>query len=261
MSKESTARQFARAAQDDSHLDRMVDPEYAAISVKAILALILAGIGALALLPKQPYLSIPGISYRLPILVVLPLVALAAAVAALRSIRRSEGTVIGLRPAIVATVLSAAFVIGSIGLHGYIQYHEKELRRSLLEEAQVYLERLMQEEYEPVYQDMAANNPEIAKAGLTFNQWRSRIHTLMMTAGDYYGKNLQRQDLVKPKDPSEGTDRRGVVVHRFRFKRGAVDLSFVFTDSDQGWELMGVGASGVAVFPKRDDKPKKRYEE
>lgn len=261
MSDQSTANSVAQGPEDDTLLDRMVDPEYAAISVKAILSLILAGIAALALLPSPLYLSIPGIGYGLPLLIVLPLVALAAAVAALRSIRRSEGTLVGLRAATLAAVLSAAFVIGSIGLHGYMQYREKELHRSLLEAAQGYLELMMQEKYEPVYQEMAANNPLIAEKGPTFNQWSSHTKHLMTTGGDYYGRDLQRHGVKKPEDPTEGTDAGGEVVYRFRFKRGGVDLSFIFRDTDQGWKLMGVGANGVAVFPKRGDKPKKRYEE
>ncbi|NIA20750.1 MAG: hypothetical protein GWP05_02010 [Anaerolineaceae bacterium] len=261
MSKESPANQPPREAGDDAHLDRMVEPEYAAVSMKAILALILTGLGALALLPKQPYLSIPAISYRLPILIVLPLIALAAAVAALRAIRRSEGTLIGLKAATVATVLSAAFILGSIGQHGYMQYRQKELLRTLREAAQGYLELVMQEKYEPVYQELAANNPLIAERGPTFKRWRSNIHRFMTTLGDYYGRNLQRQDLVRPKDPSEGADLRGVVVHRFRFERGGVDLNFVFKDTDQGWKLMVAEPRPIGVFPKRGDKPKKRYEE
>ncbi len=261
MSEQSTANSVAQGPEDDTLLDRMVEPEYAAISVKAILSLILAGIGALALLPKQPYLPIDGIIYRLPILIVLPLVALAASVTALRSIRRSEGTLVGLRAATLAAVLSAAFVIGSIGLHGYIQYRENELHRSLLEATQGYLELLMQEKYEPVYQEMAANNPLIAEKGSTFNQWSSHVKQLMTTGGDYYGRDLQRHGIKKPEDPTEGTDHRGQVGYRFRFERGAVDLNFVFRDTDQGWKLIGAGASGAAVFPKRGDKPKRRYEE
>jgi len=260
MSDQSTANSAAQGPEDDTLLDRMVEPEYAAISVKAILSLILAGISALALLPSPLYLSFPGIGYGLPLLIVLPLVALAASVAALRSIRRSEGTLVGLRAATLAAGLSAAFVIGSIGLHGYTQYREKQLHRTLLEATQRHLELMMQEKYEPVYLEMAANNPRIAEKGPTLNQWSSRIKQLMTTGGDYYGRDLHRHGIKKPEDPTEGTDPRGQVVYRFRFKRGGVDLSFVFRDSGQGWKLMGVGANGVAVFPRRGDQPKKRYE-
>ncbi|MBN2582622.1 MAG: hypothetical protein JXL80_06105 [Planctomycetes bacterium] len=250
----------AQPPQDNAHRDRAVEPEYAAVSVMAILALILAGIGALALLPKQAYVLIPGLPYKAPILLVLPVASFFFALLARRKIVCSEGTLVGLRAANTAVMLSAAFVLGSIGLHGYLQHRQYTLNEAMLADAQHYLDRILQDDYEGVYNEMMANNPALAATGLSLKRFRSEIRGVLNSGGDYYGRNLQSQDVRVPDDPSQPAEIQGRVVHRFHFKKGAVDLTFVFAQRNGQWKLMVVGQTVTAEFPKPGSVPKKRYE-
>jgi hypothetical protein len=248
------------ALRDDAHLDRAVEPEYAAVSVMAILALILTGVGALAMLPQQAYVGIPGVTYRAPILLVLPVASLLFALAARRKIVRSEGTLVGLRAATAAVALSALFVAGSVALHGYLQHRQYSLNQAILTETQGYLDRLLNEDYESVYREIAANNPGIVSEGLSPTAFGEMIGSLLKQGGDYYGRRLQNQGVTMPEDTTEDGEIRGYVTHRFLFKRGAVDLNFIFAQRDGRWKLMLVKPSMAFEFLPPDAKPKKRFD-
>jgi len=248
------------APRDDAHLDRAVEPEYAAVSVMAILALILTGVGALAMLPRQAYVGIPGVTYRAPILLVLPVASLLFALVARRKIVRSEGTLVGLRAATAAVTLSAVFVAGSVALHGYLQHRQYSLNQALLTETQGYLDRLLNGDYESVYREMAANNPGIVSEGLSPTVFGEMVGSRLKGGGDYYGRRLQNQGVTVPDDAADGGEIRGYVTHRFLFKRGAVDLNFIFAEQDGRWKLMLVKPSMAFEFLPPDAKPKKRFE-
>jgi hypothetical protein len=212
------------------------------------------------MLPRQAYVGVPGFTYRAPILLVLPLASLLFALAARRKIVRSEGTLVGLSAANAAVLLSALFVIGSVALHGHIQHRQYTLNRAMLTSAEEHLGRILSEDYESVYREMAGNNPAIVGEGLSPTVFRKLVHSALNDGGDYYGRRLQGQVTKVPDDPTEGTDIQGRVTHRLLFKQGVVDFNFIYLQQDGTWRLMFVNVSPAHEFLPADAKPKKRFE-
>jgi len=247
----------------EAYLDRMVEPEYASISSGAIGALVLAGVAVLAFLPLPAYLPLPFTVFRFPILLVLPLVAIPFALAAMRSIRKSEGTRVGLGLAQAALILAVVETLGAAALHGTQQYHEYALQESLVREAETHLQCVLGDRPDDLFTELVANDPEWTKHEQGYRRlWRNVQAYLHQTGGDYFGRRLQQTRIRAPGSAEQGQFTMGVAIHRLRFREGAMDLVFRFHLVGRQWKLVDVSPTGgVMEFPDDNEKPKKRFEE
>jgi len=252
-----------RPPPQEAYLDRVVEPEYASISAAAIGALVLAGISVLAFLPVPADLPLPLTVFRFPILLVLPLATLVFAAAAMRGIRRSEGTKIGLGLAQAALILAVVETLGAGALHGARQYHDYSLQQSLVREADVRLGYVLDDQSEPLYQELFRNSPELAKYESELRRLWQDIQAYMHTrGGDYFGRRLQQTHIGWADDPAGGQVEIGVAIFRLRFREGAMDITFRFRLEDGRWQLTDFRPSfGVMDFPDDDETPKKRFDE
>lgn len=248
----------------DARLDRAVEPEYAAVSGWAIVALILAGIAVVAFAPTPAYLPLPGTWIRFPLLLALPLAAIGVALGAARDIRRSEGTKVGLTLARAALVLALVTALGAGVFHGLRQYQEYTLHRTLVERGDEVLQWVIDNEKQAVFQTMLANDPGWAEHRGAFDrQWDFLQRYLRDPAlgGQYYGRFVQQTTILPPTEPDDPPFDRGRVVHRFRMGNGAMDVLIHFLHVDGQWKLVRVlPSTGALVFPKDNETPKPRFE-
>jgi len=247
----------------EAYLDRVVEPEYASISAAAIGALVLAGISVLAFLPVPANLPLPLTAFRFPILLVLPLTTLVFAAAAMRSIRKSEGTKVGLGLAQAALILAVVELLGAAALHGARQYHDYSLQQSLVREAEVRLGYVLDDQPAPLYAELLRNSPGLAQYETELRRlWQRTQRYMHATGGDYFGRRLQQTRIRAPDSPEEGPFEIGIAIFRLRFREGAMDIMFRFRLEEDQWKLTDFRpAGGVMDFPDDDETPKKRFEE
>jgi len=251
---------------DSSHLDRAVEPEYASVSVAAIAALALAALGLTALLPVDVTLALfPG-WFQVPLLIFIPLGTIPFALAVMRSIRRSAGTKVGLPLAQAALVLALLATVGSAALHGARQYREHRLLETLVEDSDRYLESLLKGDYRSVFDELARNNPPPGSLEEQFEFWKKNFDDFLYKGGDYYGRTLSTSQRFPPERPEDPPGGLGLVVYKFRFSEGILNIRFIFRLDDgqlfgpYGWKLMAVRPERAYEFPEADEKPKKRFE-
>lgn len=253
---------------DDAHLDRLVEPEYAAVSGAAIFALVLAAVSVVAFLPAPLDLPLPMTWLRLPILLVLPLTAIAASLAAWRSIRRSEGTRTGLRLAQAALALALVATLGSGAMHAVGQVHRYELQRSLVEVANGYLQRVLTDQPDIIFGDLVRNGvAPLDEKPNYLNAWKTAQYYMHEGSGDYYGLRLEKAGAfvqsVAPKDrPGEEEILQdfGEVIYRLQYAKGAIDLRFGFRLVEGQWKLINFNQGFALELPKDGAQPKKRFE-
>lgn len=245
---------------DEAHLDRAVEPEYAAISGWAVFSLILAAIGAVALLPYkfQPYLPLPLVRYRLPILIIIPLAAAILALVARRGIHHSGGTRVGLQPARIALGLSLLFIAGSLCYHGLYQRTELLLQDQLQAAAAGDLQDLFAERYDAILDRLAANGVPVPR---NRQNWIAEKHYYLYNGGDYYGRSLQVLVMQTVEDSPEQTRLMGVAVYRLLFKEWSLDLRMQYVRVNDEWKLVALEGSGNHwTAPKEGVKAKARFE-
>jgi len=271
-----------KGAPDEAHLDRAVEPEYAAVSIAAIAALVLAVVGLVAFKPSQPPLPLASRGwFQLPILLLIPVAAVAVALGSLRSIRRSEGTKAGQPLALAALVLALATAAGSTGFHAVRQYREHERMQSLVAASSYWLDLLLREHYRTVFDELVRSHPlDNGEAEKIFPGWEKRVRGYLFDGGDYYGRRLQDTNIAEPSEEELGTQVEwyrhhsesfgaipspppydaGVAIHRLKFKESGVDIPFVFWWVDGRWRLINVSPRPALVFPEPGEAPKKRFE-
>jgi hypothetical protein len=253
--------QNRRLGPDEAHLDRAVEPEYAAISGWAVFALILAAIGALALLPAayQPYLPWPTLlRYHLPILLVIPIVSGILALMAMGSIRRSGGTRVGLQPARIALGLSLLFMAGSLCYHGLHQRTEILLQDQLQAAAAGDLQDLFANNYDALLARLAANGGNVPRDK---RSWIAETHYYLYDGGDYYGRKLQALEMRPVEVSPEQTRLDGMAVYRLTFKEWTLDLRLQYVRMNDEWKLVSMeGAGNPMTAPKEGVQPKPRFE-
>ncbi len=245
---------------DEAHLDRAVEPEYAAISGWAVFALILAAIGALALLPAayQPYLPLPLVRYRLRILIIIPLASVLLALFAMRGIRTSGGTRVGLQPARIALGLSLLFIAGSLLYHGLHQRSELLLQDQLLASVNGDLGDLLADRYDALLDRLAANGGAVPHDR---RQWIAQTHYLLYEGGDYYSRKLQVLVMQPVEVAPEQTRLDGVAIYRLTFKNWNLDLRLQYVRVNDAWKLVAAEGSGNPLSaPLEGVQPKKRFE-
>ena len=253
---------------DDAPLDRLVEPEYAAISGAAIFALVLAALSVAAFLPAPLDLPLPMTWLRLPILLILPLTAVALALAARRSILRSEGTRTGLGLAQAALALALLITLGAGAMHGFGQVRRYQLQRALVEVAEAYLQHVLTDKPDIVFGDLVRNGAVTLDDKPGFLQgWKTAQYYMHEGSGDYYGRRLEKAGAtvqsVAPKDKpgeEEILEDFGEVIHRLQFAQGAVDLRFGFRLVDGQWKLVTYNQGFSREFPKDDTRPKRRFD-
>ena len=223
-------------------------------------SLILAAIGALALLPAayQPYLPLPVVRYRLPILIIIPLAAAVLALAARRGIRRSGGTRVGLQPARIALGLSLLFIAGSLGYHGLHQRSELLLQDQLPAATAGDLQDHLATRYDALLDRLAANGGNVPRDR---QRWSAEKRYYLYNGGDYYGRKLLVL-LMQPVEVSpEQTRLEGVAVYRLLFKEWSLDLRLQYIRVNDAWKLVNLECSGNPMTaPKEGAQPKPRFE-
>lgn len=245
---------------DEAHLDRAVEPEYAAISGWAVFSLILAAIGALSLLPAayQPYLPLPLVRYRLPILIIIPLAAAVLALGAMRTIRRSGGTRVGLQPARIALVLSLLFIAGSLCYHGLHQRSELLLQDQLQATSADDLQCLLTGRFDELIDRLTANGGNLPRSR---PQWIAQTQFLLNNGGDYYGRKLQVLDMQPVEVAPEQTQLGGRAIYRLSFKDWNLDLRLQYVRANDQWKLVAAESTGNPLSaPREGAKAKKRFE-
>lgn len=247
---------------DDARLDRAVEPEYASVSGLAIFALLLATVGVVAFLPLPAGLPLPMTWFRLPILLLVPLTTLPFSVAAIRQIRSSAGTKVGIALAHSALALSLIFAIGAGTVHGLSQWEHHKRQQTLVSAAGGILSAILNNQPDTVLATLIQSGVVTpADRGRFLIHWKQTQH-LLHRGGEYYGRKLNQIGAYKQdtKDESEARYDIGVVVYRLQFKRAALDLKFRFSLIEEQWKLVGITESQALVLPDDDAKPKRRFE-
>jgi len=245
---------------DEAHLDRAVEPEYAAISGWAVFSLILAAIGAVALLPVdyQPYLPLPFVRYRLPILIIIPLAAAILALIARRGIRHSGGTRVGLQPARIALGLSLLFIAGALCYHGLLQRSELLLQDQLQTAIAGDLGDLLADRYDAVLDRLAANGGNVPRDR---RQWIAQTHYLLYNGGDYYDRKLMDLKTGWVDVAPEQKQLVGVAIYRLMFKEWSLDLRLQYVRVNDEWKLVSLeGSPNPMTAPKEGVQAKRRFE-
>ena len=220
----------------EMEMDRVVEPEYASVSGTAILALILAPLGLLAL--KAIYFHMFGLP--VPILLIIPIISLAIALAAVRGIRHSEGTRVGIKLAITAATLSALIFVGATAYHGHQIYQQQSRLNDLMTLAQRDTELIFTGRYDTIYNRMLLNNPALATRQ-PLADWTAHLDELLYSGGDYYGSRLEAVRMfnmrLNEEDPTAPEELLAVVVRRLVFRHGAADLIFNYMHHRDQWQL------------------------
>jgi hypothetical protein len=255
---------------DDAHLDRVVEPEYASVSGAAIFAVVLSAISVVAFLPVSADLPLPWTWLRLPLLLTVPLAAVGVALAARRSIRRSEGTRTGLRVAQIALVLALVITVGAGTMHGIRQVRRHQLLVSLIEKADGYLQSVLNDQPEAIFSDLVVNGARSPKDRPGYvDSWRMAQREFHGGSGEYYGRKLQQAvPIMRAAGAKGGPDENqeeveqdtGLVTHRLLFANQAIDMQFLFVLVEGQWKLVSFGFAPVSEWPKAGQQPKKRFD-
>lgn len=247
---------------DDTRLDRVVEPEYASVSGLAIFALLLATVGVVAFLPLPAGLPLPMTWFRLPILLLVPLATIPFAVTAIRQIRSSAGTKVGIALAHSALALSLIFAIGAGTVHGLGQWGHHKRQLALVSAAENILSAILNNQPDTVLAALVRSGVATpANRGKFLMHW-NQTQRLLHGDGPYYGRMLNRIGAYKQdaEDASEARYDIGVVIYRLQFQRAALDLRFQFRLIEDQWKLVGITESQAFVLPGDDAKPKRRFE-
>jgi len=226
----------------DGGLDRATDPEYAAVSTKAVLALVLSLAGAGA------FLAAP--------MLVLAMMGLVLGLAALRQIRRSEGVLAGRGIALGGVAVGAAILVAATAHHASVWLGEHRMLSALESRSYEIADDLIADRYAEVYAMM----PEKfrGQAGTGPEQFRARMAPLLGGAGSVLRRSLVSLQVLQTEDgqtlaPAE---------MRVELERRYLQFTIWFKQVPDGqWELVGVAGAetfeslGKFGAPEPDEAP------
>jgi hypothetical protein len=207
----------------DGQLDRAIDPEYAAISTMAVVALGTSIAGAAA------FLGAP--------LVAVPLLGLVIGLAALRKIRRSQGVLAGRGVALAAVLVGGAVAAGAAAYHVQAYLRTQAMLQSLETRAYAVVDDLAAGQYQKVYEMMPEQFRRRQGAGV--DAFRGRMEPSFKGAGPLVRRTLLSLQVIQSED--------GTVVApalmRMEFERRYLDMSVYFLEAAPGrWDIVGVAA-------------------
>jgi hypothetical protein len=220
------AKTLSAKLPSDAELDRATDPEYAAISTMAIIALIVGGAGVFALI------------FQAGPLVIIPVVALVLGVAALLKIRRSDGVLTGAKLAIIAIVLGGGLAIVSGGRLAVTWWTERQINADLKQRAMEIVDAMIAGEYGKVWNETPAGYRSQFGPGIKGLQ--DRFAPQFQGAGNMVSRELKS---LTWRQSNEGAYivRSEVYVE---FERRYLDVEVWFRLMPDGkWHFDGVGAS------------------
>ena len=226
----------------DGGLDRATDPEYAAVSTKAVLALVLSLAGAGA------FLAAP--------MLVLAMMGLVLGLAALRQIRRSEGVLAGRGIARGAVAAGAAILVAATAYHASAWLAERRMLSDLESRSYEIIDDLIADRYAEVYAMM----PEKfrGQAGTGPEPFRARMAPLLKGAGSVLRRSLVSLQVLQTEDGQTLAPAQ----MRVELERRRLDFTVWFIQSADGrWELAGVGGAeafdslGTSESPAPDEAP------
>jgi hypothetical protein len=205
----------------EDRLDSATDLEYAAVCPMAVVALIVGVLGATALV-AGPRVGVP-------------VVAIVLGLVSLRTIRRSEGVVVGRRLALAAVVLGVATGALGGGYHLSIWLGERQTFEDLKRRSAETIDAIVASRYEEVFEQLPADSLQ-GKAGLA--SFRKGIRDLFEGGGSLVGRELMSLQIL----PTE----RGVLVApaatRVTLDRRILEMTLWFRLEEDGhWRLVGVG--------------------
>lgn len=211
----------------DGGLDRATDPEYAAISTKAVLALVLSLAGAGA------FLAAP--------MLVLPMMGLVLGFAALRQIRRSEGVLAGRGIALGAVAAGTAVLVAATAYHAGAWLEEDRMFSALESRSYEITDDIIADRYAEVYAMM----PEEfrGQAGAGPEPFRARMAPLLKGAGSVLRRSLVSLQVHQ----TESGQTLAPAEMRVELERRYLQFTIWFQQMPDGqWELVGV--AGTETF-------------
>jgi hypothetical protein len=218
----------------DDELDRAIDPEYAAISTRAVLGLLasLAGITGLLAMP----------------LVLLSVLGFFLGLLGLRQIRRSEGVVVGRPIALAAALLGAAVTLSITSYNGYYWLRDRAIYDEVKVQANAVTDEILAGRYEKVFMMMPEDFRRQQASGP--EEFRKTIAPLFENAGKIVNRRLLSLHVVPTADTGLAVPAE---VH-IELERRYVDLTLVFVrNADGQWVVFGVGGAetfeSMARFP------------
>ncbi|MBM4019442.1 MAG: hypothetical protein FJ288_14160 [Planctomycetes bacterium] len=207
-------------------LDRATDPEYAAISTKAVMAAAFSVVGAAAFL-AAPFIMMPVVGILLGLL-------------ALRQIRSSAGVLAGRGIAWAAVGAGAAVAIAAAAYHGHNWLAEHRMFSDLENRSYQVIDDIAAGRYADVYALMPEEFRRRQGAGP--EQFRARLAPLMKDAG-----SIQRRALVtlQVTETEDGQVLAPAEMH-VDLERRRLRFTIWFKQAADGkWELVGVAGEAV----------------
>jgi hypothetical protein len=206
---------------EDADLDRATDREYAAISVLAVLGVVLAALGVLAFLA--------------PPLVAVPALAAGLGLTAFRRIRRSRGVLTGARLALAGLALGGGLTLAAGGYHAWDWYSEYRTLKSLQTRTHAVMDQVVAREWAEVYEQIAPDSPQ-QKLGL--DRFRRRLTGLFAGAGKPEDRQLRALQYLA----LERGEPVAMAEVRLRLEQRTLDFSVWYRPDETGrWQFMGIG--------------------
>jgi hypothetical protein len=206
---------------DDGVLDRATDPEYAAISLMAIMGLVLSMAGLAA--------------FFVPPMIMIPLLGFLVSLAAWRRIRRSQGVLAGQSLARAGMVLGAAMTLTSAALHLELYREERQVYNLVADEARDAVQAIRERNFGKVYTSMpddfrARQATSVQAFGEGFDAW-------LKDAGDFKEQNLLSLTPVMTKEKILIQK----VIIRTDFQKRSLEFQLWYMpDTTRRWKLIGV---------------------
>ena len=205
----------------DAELDRATDPEYAAVSVTAVLGVVLAALSVVAFLARP--------------LVAVPVLATVVSLAARRRIRRSHGVLTGRHLALAGLALGIGLTAASAGYHGWQWYDQQRTLHALREWADGIMDQVVAGKYKEVFDAMPADSPQ-RKAG--FDLFRQRLGGLFAGAGAVRDRRLRSLQVLH----AEGGLTVALAEVRLALRERELQFQVWFQPDAQGrWQFVGLG--------------------
>jgi len=219
----------------DSELDLATDPQYAAVSVTAVLGVALAVLSVVAF-------------YVWP-LVAVPVVAAGISLVGWRRIRRSHGALTGRRLALGGLALGLGIAAASGGYHAWLWYDEHRSLRTLNQWAETLMDQVLAKKYKDVFEQMPPESPQ-RKAD--FALFRDRLQGLFADAGAVRDRRLRALQILKTED--------GVTVAmaeiRLTLEQRELQFRLWFQPGPDGrWQFVGMGGRETFRTAMEHDTP------
>ena len=209
----------------DVRLDRATDPEYAAVSVRAVLGLILSGLGVSAFILPWP-------------LVAAPVAGALLSAWGLAEVRRSEGVLTGRRLAMAGMVLGAALALLASAWHVTRAVLDNRRLQDLSRRAYTVTDDVVADRWDKVYERLAPRYQQMW--GGSPDALRDRLQSVFEGAGPMRSRTLRALRFIEDEE-------RGVVIApaemRVELERRILRVVVVFEQSPEGeWHLAGIVA-------------------